>query len=67
VPIRRKSTQTRVPKQCSYDEQMQHERGNHYIHDTRRRQFPQDHDPTPCWCCCEDCTDLPWFPPGTED
>jgi hypothetical protein len=60
MPIRRKSTQQRTPKDCAYHEQVQHERSNQDEHNSRQRE-DDDHDPTSCWCCCDDCTDLDWY------
>lgn len=59
MPIRRKSTQQRTPKDCRYHVQMQFERDNQEQHEIR--QLDPEHDPTLCWCCCDDCTDLEWF------
>lgn len=59
--IRRKSTQARAPKDCSYFEQMQHERSNQFYHEQRQSEPLAGHDPTPCWCCCDDCGDLTWY------
>jgi hypothetical protein len=60
VVIRRKSTQDRTGKHCAYHEQMQYEHLNQ-MHHEQRQLGQHQHDPTPCWCCCEDCPDLVWY------
>lgn len=61
MPIRRKSDAARTATQCTYYQQMAHERDNQAEHESRRHF--SEHDPSPCWCCCTDCTDLVWYHP----
>lgn len=62
MSIRRRSTQQRQPRECTYYDQMRHEQFNQDHHETRQR-IDVDHDMTPCWCCCDDCTALTWYYP----
>lgn len=61
--VRRKSDATpKAREPCAYHEQMQAERANQRRHEARQLEYLSSHDQdTPCWCCCDDCTDLTWY------